>query len=344
MNAPEPSTPQALQTALQLTAAGERLQAIAQLEASLTSPPDQPELLLLLIELLLVEDNTIQLAELEQWLLKPSWQSDFRVLHQLGRCRQALGDPAGAAALYARALALGAPEELTGAQLAAALLAQEQWQEAEALLQPLCAAQPNRIDLLSNLAIALLRQNQLTAALEQLDAALALCQAPDHSSRADLLLNRGTVLQELGQRQEAARAYQSALAEKPHLANVRTNLGLLAYLDREFAAAESWYRQSLQRAPHDSLAAVNLAGLLLIQGGASATEGWKLYERRFNGPSQLLSTPLSGALRWHGEALDGPLLLVHEQGLGDTFQFIRYAALLKVQGQRCFFHGPAKLH
>ena len=47
---------------------------------------------------------------------------------------------------------------------------------------------------------------------------------------------------------------------------------------------------------------------------------------------------------WQGEDLSGPLLLVHEQGLGDSFQFIRLVNNLKQQRLRCWFQGPAKLH
>jgi hypothetical protein len=60
--------------------------------------------------------------------------------------------------------------------------------------------------------------------------------------------------------------------------------------------------------------------------------GWPAYEARLRMPE---SVKLSGLPRWQGEPLEGRnLFLVTEQGFGDTFQFIRYARLLRQRGAR----------
>lgn len=353
MSVPEAEAQHLLQTAWQFSVAGDPDQAIALLQSALETPHQQPELLLLLLELLLQRydqangearrGDAVQIAALATQLEVPAWQTDYRVLHQRGRCHQVAGALQPAALCFEAALNHGAPLELSAAQLAVVRLAQQQWKTAEQLLQPLCRTHAQRVDLWSNLSVALLRQNRLPEALAAVDAALANANGQSPHATADLWLNRGTILQELGQRRKAAQAYHQALEHNPTVANVHTNLGLLAFLEGDRIAAEQLYRRSLALNPADTLAAVNLAGLLLLQN-QHLQEAWQLYERRLQGPAQLFTRPTTEAPLWTGQSLNGPLLLVHEQGLGDTFQCIRFARTLQSRGHRLIFQGPSKVH
>ena len=48
--------------------------------------------------------------------------------------------------------------------------------------------------------------------------------------------------------------------------------------------------------------------------------------------------------RWNGEPFVGRTLLVHhEQGFGDTLQFVRYLPMAKARGGRVLFEVPAVL-
>jgi hypothetical protein len=61
--------------------------------------------------------------------------------------------------------------------------------------------------------------------------------------------------------------------------------------------------------------------------------GWAEYEWRLSCKGQ--SIPAVDLPVWNGEPLDGkPVLVLAEQGLGDTLQFIRYAALIERRGGR----------
>lgn len=299
------------------------------------------EPLLALSELILAtpEAPVKELAALDQALAQPSWSANSRALYLRGRLAEQTAKPPTAERHYRAALEHSPPLLVARQQLACLLLAQERWREAEQQLELLLAQQPKHADWLSNLAIALLRQNKLQRALSVAEQALAEVKGDD--ARASVLVNLGSILQELGQRDRARQSYQEALDLDPCQANALLNLGVLDLQERDLDGAEWHYREALLLKPGDPRTEVNLAGVLLLRGRME--EGWKRYEARLGGSSELLQRP-EGLPLWQGQSLSGDLLLVHEQGLGDTFQFIRYALLLQQQGIRCQFQGPAKLH
>jgi len=93
--------------------------------------------------------------------------------------------------------------------------------------------------------------------------------------------------------------------------------------------AIDYYQKTLIKDPTNAEAHFSLGLAYLISG--NFTRGWPEYEWRFKrneNSKRSFSRPL-----WDGSDLQGKIIAIYaEQGLGDTFEFIRYAQVLKEQG------------
>jgi hypothetical protein len=125
------------------------------------------------------------------------------------------------------------------------------------------------------------------------------------------------------------------------------NLGLALHQRRRIPAAIRAYRQTLRctNAPL-SETSTNLAQDLLLSGDFQP--GWEMYEQRFNRSTssdfQICQHQFGPA--WQGLRDPRPcdtLLLVAEQGLGDTLQFCRLIPLLHDQGISTLLFCPEAL-
>ena len=125
------------------------------------------------------------------------------------------------------------------------------------------------------------------------------------------------------------------------------NLGLALHQQRRIPAAIRAYRQALQGAsPPVEAATTNLAQDLLLSGAFK--EGWQLYEQRF---AKLTATDFSLYSSNYGSAWQGfhdprpcdHLVVVAEQGFGDTLQFCRLISLLEQQGLATSLFCPEAL-
>jgi tetratricopeptide (TPR) repeat protein len=152
------------------------------------------------------------------------------------------------------------------------------------------------------------------------------------SNRADVFINLGVELQQQGRLGEAIECYRAAIDSRPELPEAYVNLGALLVRQRKVHEARASFETALQLAPELTVAKYNLALIWLLLG--EFDRGWGLFESRFkwweeNGN---IDKPMSEP-RWQGEKPEGrTILLVAEQGLGDTMQFIRYATVLARQG------------
>ena len=156
----------------------------------------------------------------------------------------------------------------------------------------------------------------------------ALKHEPDYAEAHN---NLGNALQDQGRFEEATAAYRQALYFRPgyvaalkHLGNALRALGRLP-------EAIACYDDGLRHEPDHVLLHMSRAMVWLQMGNFE--QGWPEAEWRLQNPD-LFVHRLHGPV-WDGAELGGStILIVAEQGLGDTIQYIRYASLAVRRGGR----------
>lgn len=165
------------------------------------------------------------------------------------------------------------------------------------------------------------------------NARVHFCAAATKEARYNVALS----LQEEERLEEALAAYRDLLVSFPEHVEARNNLGNVLLALGRSSEAEIEYRRALKFNRQHPEAHFNLGIARLLAGDLE--EGFREYEWRFRQPSspaRAFEQPL-----WDGSPLNGRRILLHaEQGLGDTIQFIRYAAMVRERGG----HVIAEVH
>lgn len=154
-------------------------------------------------------------------------------------------------------------------------------------------------------------------------------------------LELGNALMHQGDYAGAAHAFLTLAELQPNSADAYCNLGLIHQEAMAHEEALQCFDEALQRAPEHAMARWNRSLSLLALGRLEAA--WPDYELRrhlsVQGIKQWPTYP-----EWEGQPLDGKtIVLLHEQGLGDSLQFIRYAPLLAERGARVLVRVPPPL-
>lgn len=175
-----------------------------------------------------------------------------------------------------------------------------------------------------NLKAALLRRSGACSdALALVEQALALRPGDPESLR-----NRAALLRDLQQLPQALAASEQALQADRHSATAWNTCGTVLLDLRQLADAEFCFRQALTVDRNHPAAHFNLGLARLTLG--DWREGFAEYEWRTRQEGVAGVYPDFGLPRWNGRSAQRQtLLLVAEQGHGDTLQFIRLARHLQ---------------
>jgi len=212
-----------------------------------------------------------------------------------------------------------------------------QWDEAAALLEAMLGRRPDDPVLLSELSVVERKRKRSEAAL-----ALARRAAASDAHFLPALLALGAALSDFDRTDEAADAYEKALAIEPRHEIALVNLSALRLRQGRSVEAEALGRQAVAVAPDRAHSHWHLALALLTNG--NYPEGWAEYEWRWR--TGLLDQEKRDWPwpEWQGEPLNGRRLLVHtEQGFGDALQFVRLLPMLKAKGATLLLEAQPEL-
>ena len=150
----------------------------------------------------------------------------------------------------------------------------------------------------------------------------------------------GMALTEQGKFREAIGHFRQAAALDPVPSPAWANLGMVLKIEGRHREALAAYDEAVARSPNDAAIRVNRMVALLHAGHWS--EAWRDGDWRLRLPGytglpegRLLPNPDAAAGR--------TVLLTHEEGFGDTLQFLRYAPLLAARGARVLLRMPPPL-
>lgn len=201
------------------------------------------------------------------------------------------------------------------------------------------ALEPDEGESYQSLALLLRKKGKLSVALAR---AMDALERRPHDSDIHFLL--GDLHMDRGAMEQAIASFTQAVTLQPEFLSAWINLGLCYKGQGQLVRARECFEQVLTIDPESALAHVNLALTWLLLGEYG--RGFDAFEWRFRLPSgeHPPVPPPENIPRWHGESLQGKnILVIAEQGYGDTIQFVRFLPRLGSLGAKVHVMVPAPL-
>ncbi len=148
---------------------------------------------------------------------------------------------------------------------------------------------------------------------------------------------------------DAMRMFNKALEVDTKHALTYNNIGAIQHDHGDLEDAISNFRKALELRPNYPTAQHNISLSLLLQG--QLKEGWECHESRLvtrerSHVYRVIHKLFNLIPKWDGKSsLAGKyILLMHEQGFGDSIQFLRYVRMVLDQGARVAVHVKNPLY
>ena len=286
-----------------------------------------------------MEGNTSEMVRLlkKSIQLEPKFPDSYNNL-AVGLLRQ--GDVSGAKANLAEAIRLNPHYFDAHLNLGNLFKEQKELARASASFQIAVSICPSRSDLYIEIGNLEKRQGHTINAINNYEKAIH--RDPNQPDFHNIL---GNTLREEGKLEEAIQSYKRALEINPWNAHALNNMGGIMQEKGLIKDAIKYYLQSLSADSNLHQTQSNLAIVLLLSG--DYTNGLAKYEYRFSGKKIreiLVAEPSCKISNNKVISSQIPILLVAEQGLGDTLQFMRYINELRKQGINARLCAQTKLH
>lgn len=267
--------------------------------------------------------------------LRPShaaaWFNQAKVLMDLGRHEEAITSSRQAIRYN--------PNDADGFyNLGNALQELNRFEEALAQYLQALKLNPNNPEILNNCGSCLIQLNRFESALSYIDQALRL-----NPQFANSLNNRGHILLKFNQLEEALDCFNQALQIQPNNCGYLINKGAtLDDLGRYKECLET-YAEALRLFPNSADAHWNESLARLANGELElgfAKYEWRRKTKTFNNSNFNYTQPL-----WLGQVpiAGKTLLIVGEQGFGDTIQFCRFGQQATALGAKVLLAVPKEL-